>query len=202
MSRKQSSSQWKAFSKAINLIFKSAAILSTVKTKCWCRAKVTSFLLGCGVSSVFANFRRPKSIGATLYQGDNWIKLNNIWYTTIYVWYINRNHSVSRRHLRRLREIVVRVMDGTQVKANMVKKLELFAGRRHNEELGPGRWTSFAPKLIKCLLINVYFAGVSSAELSAPRQDRPLVRWRASLLHMGRHCCSLCEKVKQIRTKK
>ena len=41
--------------------------------------------------------------------------------------------------MRRLREIVDRVMDGPQVKANMVKKLELFAGRRHNEELGPGR---------------------------------------------------------------
>jgi len=31
------------------------------------------------------------------------------------------------------------VMDDTQVKANMVKKLELFAGRRRKEELGPGR---------------------------------------------------------------
>ena len=41
--------------------------------------------------------------------------------------------------MRSLREIVVRVMDGTQVKANMVKKLELFAGKRRNEELGPGR---------------------------------------------------------------
>ena len=41
--------------------------------------------------------------------------------------------------MRRLREIVVRVMDGTQVKENMVKKLESFAGRRRNGELGPGR---------------------------------------------------------------
>ena len=41
--------------------------------------------------------------------------------------------------MRRLTEIVDRVMDGTQVRANMVKKLELFEGRRRNEELGPGR---------------------------------------------------------------
>ena len=41
--------------------------------------------------------------------------------------------------MKRLTEIVDRVMAGTQVMANMVKKLELFAGRRLNEELGPGR---------------------------------------------------------------
>ena len=29
-------------------------------------------LLGCGVSSVFANFRRPKSIGTSLFPGKTW----------------------------------------------------------------------------------------------------------------------------------